>query len=263
MTATGSPGSTGGSARSGSNPDSARNGHADSAGHPWSGRSLPDSGFGDDTGDADPRLLAALSDPEAEVALMGAVAAARLLVPIVAAPTEVDSSGEFVTEKSTDLAMVTLVAPDGTRALPAFSSIGCLVRWDPAARPTPVDAAKAAQAAVAEGCAVMVLDLADSAVVLRPSMVWALATGRAWTPPHLDEHVRQAVSSAAELEADICDVGCEGGSDGALVIRATLRPGLDESSIQALAARIGERIATDGEARARIDAITFRITPAT
>jgi hypothetical protein len=42
----------------------------------------------------------------------------------------------------------------------------------------------------------------------------------------------------------------------------TLEPGLDAALVQAVATRIGERIATDGETRARIDALTFALETA-
>ena len=46
------------------------------------------------------------------------------------------------------MAAMTLLAADGHRALPVFTSIAALAAWDPAARPVPVTAARAAQAAV-------------------------------------------------------------------------------------------------------------------
>jgi hypothetical protein len=90
----------------------------DSAGLPWSGRALTSTGFDGDVGAADPDLLAALDDSHDETTLMGAVAQARLLVPIVAAPSEVDDSGQLrvdlvALKSATDMAVVTLTAPDG------------------------------------------------------------------------------------------------------------------------------------------------------
>src|SRR5204863_2813758 len=76
----------------------------------------------------------------------------------------------------TDMAIITLVAPDGRRALPLFTSVEALAAWDPAARPVPVSAARAAQAALADGCQVAVVDLGSGrSTELRPSMLWALA----------------------------------------------------------------------------------------
>jgi SseB protein N-terminal domain len=116
----------------------------DSAGVPFGGRELTGTGFDGDTGEADPALTAALAAPGDERALVAAVARARLLVPVVAEPTEVDEFGDHLVEKRTDMAAVTLVAPDGTRALPAFTSAAALAAWDPAARPVPVAADRAA-----------------------------------------------------------------------------------------------------------------------
>ena len=47
--------------------------------------------------------------------------------------------------------------------------------------------------------------------------------------------------------------------DGVLVVELTLAPGLATDQVQALATRVGERLATDGELRARIDGLTFRL----
>jgi hypothetical protein len=236
---------------------------ADSAGQMWTGRVLTSTGFDGDIGAADLDLLAALDDPRDEKVLMGALAHARLLVPIVAAPREVDDSGEQGVNRSANMAVVTLTSPDGQRALPVFSALAALSAWDPTARPSPVTSARAAQAAVSERCDVMLLDLgSEHPCVLRPSMVWALAQQRDWLPAHTDPFVAQTLSRATADEDDL--VGCvgeEGEPAGTGVLRVVmrLRPGLDSAQVQALATRVGERIATDGEARARIDGLSFTI----
>jgi hypothetical protein len=238
----------------------------DSGGLPWSGRELSGTGFDDDRGEADPRLLAAVEDPARERELVSAVAAARLLVPIVAAPGEVDTSGGLAVEKTTDMAVVTLTSPEGQRALPVFSSIAALARWDATARPVPVTSARAAQAAVSERCDVMLLDLGgEHAQVLRPSMVWALAQERPWLPAHEDPFVAAALARAVEPEPAVVSHAGEAGQpagSGVLRVVLTLRAGLAAEEVQALATRVGERIATDGESRARIDALAFAIRQA-
>lgn len=261
----------------------------------WSGRVLSGTGFDDDTGEADPTLTAALADGWDEVALLAAVARARLLVPVVAAPggsdpdelnesTHADSAAGSarsadhpggsarsadhlaVSARSADMAVVTLTSPDGQRALPVFSSVTALNAWDPTARPSPVTSARAAQVAVAERCDVLLLDVgSEHPRVLRPSMVWALAQERAWLPAHTDPFVAQTLSRATADEADV--VGCfgeEGDPAGAGILRVvlSLRPGLDPAQVQALATRVAEQIATDGEARARIDGLAFAIRQA-
>jgi hypothetical protein len=236
----------------------------DSAGIPFGGRELTGTGFDHDTGEADPALLAALEDPLDEHRLMLAVAAARLLVPIVAEPTEVDESGEHAVEKQTDMAAVTLVAPDGTRALPVFTSVQALSAWEPAARPVPVTAARAAQAAVSERCDVMVIDLAGSrAVSLRPSMVWALAQQREWLPAHEDETVSRAVAAAVRDLPEVRSVRLRAGQPGTGVLGVELElvNGLTAEQVQEVATAVGEQLATDGEIRARIDGLAFSIRP--
>jgi hypothetical protein len=235
----------------------------DSAGIPFGGRELTGTGFDGDTGAADPALVAAMADPGDERALVAAVASARLLVPIVAEPVSTDTSGEHVVEKQTDMAAVTLVAPDGTRALPVFSSMQAIAAWDPHARPVPVTAARAAQAAVSERCDVMVVDVAgERPLALRPSMVWALAQQREWLPADEDDTVARAVADAVHDQPDVVEHRLAAGAPGEGVLRVhlTLVPGLDSARVQAVARAIGERLATDGEIRARIDGLAFSIS---
>jgi hypothetical protein len=242
---------------------------SDSAGQAWEGKRIPSHGFEGDTGEAPAGLLEAIEraaadpSPANETDLLERVAAARWLVPIVAVTTGIDTSGQHATDTSSDMAAVTLTAPDGSSALPVFTSMASIQAWDPDARPVPVRAAAAAQAAISEGCHVLVVDVASpSATVLRPSMLWALAQERAWRPAHDDDHVAAAVAAAVADEPAVTGHRLEAGEPaGAGVLRVVLglRPGLDSTAVSEVATRIGERIATDGEARARIDALTFAL----
>jgi hypothetical protein len=213
-------------------------------------------------GAADPKLLAALDNPQAESGLMLAVSEARLLIPIVPVPAAVDDSDEQTVKRSTDMAVVTLTSADGLRALPVFSSVAALSAWDSTARPSPVSSARAAQAAVSERCDVMLLDAGSAhEYVLRPSMVWALAQQRDWLPAHADPFVAQSLSRATANEDDVIECIGEADPAGSGILRITLalRAGMDSAGVQALATRIGEQIATDGEVRARIDGLAFTI----
>ncbi len=245
---------------------------SDSAGQAWVGKTIPTHGFADDTGEAAPGLLEALRavqaapTPDAEAEAVRAVAAARWLVPVVAVATEVTESAGVTSDTRSDMATVTLTAPDGSRALPMFSSLASLAEWDPAARPVAVTAAAAAQAAVGEGCDVLVLDVASAdAVVLRSSMLWALAQQREWLPSHLDAHVATAVARAVSGERAVRSHRLEAGQPaGAGVLRVVLgvQRGLGADDLSAVATRIGEHLATDGETRARIDALAFALEAA-
>lgn len=259
----------------------------DTGGTPWAGRHLTGTGFDGDTGTADADLLALLTtraggtpaqrggssvsaaDPEGAVEaafdsdsrLVELVAAARLLVPVVAVPGETTEVNGLVSDATSDMAAVTLTAPDGRRALPAFTSLQTLADWDATARPVPVTAQRAAQAAVQEGCQEVVLDLgAPSCGVLRGSMVWALAMGRSWVPAHRDPQVQSAAEAAIVEEPSAARVTLAGGPGGALRVDLALHPGLTPEELQQIAQRVGERIAVDGEVRARIDALAFTIS---
>ena len=135
------------------------------------GRRLLGSDFPDDTGDDDPRLRAALTaydaapDPEHRRALLPAcleaLQGARLLVPVVAVLGEVEVGEDgLARDKSSDMAAVLLTGRDGRTALLSFSHTAAMQAWDPAARPVPVRAQLAAQAAIQEGAAALLVDVA-------------------------------------------------------------------------------------------------------
>ncbi|KIF79674.1 hypothetical protein QR77_05985, partial [Streptomyces sp. 150FB] len=164
-------------------------------------KNIPDSGFSDDDGTADDALSAALAawaaDRSAEPGVLAALRTARLLVPIVAVLGEVEEDEHGLRrEKTSDMAVPTLTAGD-RRALPAFTSIAALARWDPAARPVAVPLRQALQAAVHEGADTLVLDLAGPVPYqLTGPALRAAAEGRTSTEPLDDPAVVEAVRSA-------------------------------------------------------------------
>ncbi len=246
-------------------------GRADSSGLPWQARELASTGFAGDDGGADPGLEAALARPRQDPAdpgrddadLVEAVRGARLLVPVLAHAGDVAEEGGLAVEKRTDMAAVTLLAPDGTRALPVFTSTAALATWDPAARPVPVTAARAAQAGLSEGCAVLVVDVGGARPrELRTSMVCALAEERPWRPPAEDPVVRDRVAAALAPEADVRahELG-EGRPRGRGVLAVAIVLAQDASSetARAVLARVGERLAADPLVRTRVDGLTFAL----
>jgi hypothetical protein len=125
------------------------------------------SGVGDpsDTGAADPALEAALAAYDGgsggEPEVLAALGAARLLVPVVAVlgESEVGADG-LARDKSADMATVLMQGADGRTALLAFTSLAAMHRWDPDARPVAVPAEVAARAALQDGAAAILLDVA-------------------------------------------------------------------------------------------------------
>jgi hypothetical protein len=163
------------------------------------GRTLPDPGFAGDHGEPGAALasaLAAYADGSgSQVDALAAVRGSRLLVPVVAVlgEAEVDDQG-LAHDKTSDMATVLLQGADGRMALLAFSGLPSLQAWDPAARPVPVTARTAAQAALQDGAAAIVVDVAGPATFVVEdedleglARGWALARvgGRsAWIAPH-------------------------------------------------------------------------------
>jgi hypothetical protein len=248
----------------------------DSAGQTWHERVITSTGFDDDRGQADEAFVEVLRAHRAgtadDVSVMAAVAAARLLVPVTAMasrpPDDLRRSSlasqpdrRRAADDSVDMAVVTLVAPTGERAQPAFTSLAALADWNADARPVPVTTARAAQAAVSDGCDVIVLDPGtDREVELRPSMVWALAQQREWLPAHADPFVAAAVAAAVAPEDGVAAHDLSAGDEpGVLRVSLELVPGLSAEEVRGIATRVGERLATDGETRARIDGLAFAI----
>ncbi|MFV2120772.1 SseB family protein, partial [Streptomyces sp. Act-28] len=154
-------------------------------------KNIPDPGFSDDDGSADPRLAEALAawagDRGAEPRVLEALKGARLLVPVVAVLGEVEEDENGLRrEKTSDMAVPTLTAGD-RRALPAFTSTEALARWDPTARPVAVPLLQALRAAAHEKADTLVLDMAGPVPYeLTGRALLALAEGRTSTDPLAD-----------------------------------------------------------------------------
>jgi hypothetical protein len=156
------------------------------------GRTIPDPGFAGDHGQPDTALAAALAayadGSGSQVDALAAVRGSRLLVPVVAVlgEVEVDDRG-LAHDKTSEMATVLLQGADGRMALLAFSGIPALHSWDADARPVPVTARSAAQAALQDGAAAIVVDIAGPAsFVVEGQDLEGLAHG--WTLARVGGH---------------------------------------------------------------------------
>ena len=128
-------------------------------------RTIPDPGFTNDDGAASAEVTAALAAYEREpgrlVEALAVLQDARLLVPVVALLGEVqhDERG-LAHDKTADMATVLMQGSDGRQALLAFTGQEGLTRWNSAARPVPVTVQTAAKAAVQDGAAALLVDVA-------------------------------------------------------------------------------------------------------
>ena len=147
-------------------------------------RSIPDPGFAGDDGSVSPEVSAALAayaaDPDRlHSATLAVLQHARLLVPVVAVLGEVEYDEQGLAhDKTSDMATVLMTGRDGRSALLAFTGGESLARWNPEARPVPVPAARAAQAARQDGADALVLDVAGPVLfVVEGDDLEAMASG--------------------------------------------------------------------------------------
>lgn len=262
-------------------------GAADSAGQPWSGRSLAGEdarihNFEDDDGTADSGYLAAVSALTAgtgdEDDVVQALAHARVFVPIVAQlGKEGQGAAGLQADKQADMALVTLKAPDGRTALPVFSSADSLHAWHQEARPVAVYAARAALSAAAEGAELMVIDPgSDVTIVVRRPAVWALAQQLPWSPSYADAEVADAVAATASDVPQIRRIEIHrgggvgtmtagglrlkgGGAGPELRIVLYLVDGLDAAGVQSVVAGMNNAWARNELLAERVDSIEVKL----
>ncbi|MFD1211609.1 SseB family protein [Arthrobacter sp. GCM10027362] len=263
-------------------------GTADSAGVSWEGRDLSGPGnplhnFDRDDGAADAGVVAAREALRAgtgtEAAVVAALSSARVFVPVIARLGEEAAGAHGVAaDKQADMALVTLQAPDGRRAMPVFTTTAALTAWHPEARPVAVYAPRAALSAVAEKSELLVLDPgAELTFVVRRPAVWALAKQQDWTPSYQDESLPGTVGAAVAGEPDVLRAHLEPGSgvasrtgDGRIVagggpgpelaLVLQVRDGLEPADLQAIARRIQQLLGTDQEFAERVDSLEVRFT---
>ena len=244
---------------------------ADSAGVPWEGRSFEPNPHSGDDGSADTTLLAALEAFHAgtgdAVAIVDAYREARLLIPLVAEAGDVGiaPSGHTV-DKTQELSIVTVAAPDGRRVQPVFSSVQAMQAWDPTARPIPVEAVRAALAASAEDTDLIVLDpTSETEFVIRRPAVWAIAQEHRWEPSFLSTEVFTALQESVAHELAVIDVAVAAGDPDArlrgpeLIVILELVDGLEREVLDAVLSRLAQRWASDDRIAVLADSLTVKL----
>jgi SseB protein N-terminal domain len=214
--------------------------------------------FRGDRGGADPRVasaLAAYQDGQgSEQAALGALAAARLLVPVIAQsgkdPSGKDPSGKAQGDKDSEMVLPTLIGRDGRPAVLAFTGLDALARWRPDARPVPAEADRVWRAAVADGCAVVIDVAGPVPLAVEGARLTALAAGQPVPPPHEDPDVRAEVQAAVAAEPAIAGFSLAPSRDAAdLAITLRLAPRQDADwgpavnrAAAGIATRLGARL---------------------
>lgn len=213
--------------------------------------------FRDDDGSADPAVAAALSAfataQGSEHAALTALSGARFLVPVVAVLSDDDTTEPGLAtsgEKNSEMAMPTLLGRDGRAAIPVFTGMDALTRWQPAARPVPAEAIGVWQAAAQDSCAVIVDVAGPVPLAVEGARLTALATGQPVPLPHEDPDVRDAVARLL-AQAAATRTPSSGQArfklhpplgDGDLLVEIVPPPGLNPAEAQAFATEAGSAI---------------------
>jgi hypothetical protein len=169
--------------------------------------------FRADNGAADPRVTAALAayytGQGSEQDALTALAAARLLVPVVAVSADnPTATGDRAAEgdKNSQMVLPTLIGRDGRPAVLAFTGLDTLARWRPNARPVPAESDRVWRAAVADGCAVVIDVAGPVPVAVEGTRLAALAAGQPVPAAYEDGDVLAEVEAAIATEPVVAGV---------------------------------------------------------
>ena len=214
--------------------------------------------FRDDNGAADPRVTAALAayytGRGSEQDALTALAAARLLVPVVAVPADDPAvKGDKAAEgdKNSQMVLPTLIGRDGRPAVLAFTGLDTLARWRPNARPVPAESDRVWRAAVADGCAVVIDVAGPVPVAVEGTRLAALAAGQPVPAAYEDGDVLAEVEAAIATEPVVAGVSMAPSQQVDLAVRLHLsadsRAGGDwqpavNHVAQSIAARLAGRL---------------------
>jgi hypothetical protein len=200
-------------------------------------------------------------------ALYPLLAGRRVVAPIVAILGESEQAGtgvggtELRRDKDSDMALVTLVAADGAKAVPVFTSTDKLGLWGatagfPTARPVPVSIEKAAAATLQEHADVLLLDVGtDEQFELSGAALRAFAIGRVPASPDTDPDVVAALLVVLRSVPEVADV-LESARIGAFAEGAVLelgfKPGTDPQTLSEPLRDVAEAISADPLLRDRL-----------
>lgn len=246
---------------------------ADSAGQPWAGRQFEPNRFPDDDGTAPKALIDALSSfREGRVGASRVVevfAQSRLLVPLVTVLGE-EGRNEYgiKVDKSQELSVAIVQAPDGRHALPVFSSVEAMNKWNPATRPVAVMGQHVAASALEEGTELVVLDpTSETEFAIRRPALMAIVEGKPWVPsPESVEVARAFSETIANLGAKVRELELSSGDPTSqlqgseLTITISLVDGLSMLELEELIAELGSIWKSHPVITELVDSMAIRFT---
>ena len=275
-------------------------GSADSAGTPWAGRTFNhhETAFADDDGTTPESYQLAVTEmrdiaeqyqraiaegdvnsayqhlrqlAEAHKRAVSAFAEVRVLVPLVAVGGDFGTTptGKIV-EKTQELSIVTVKAPDGRETLPVFTSTAAMAAWDPTARPIPVPAPQAVIAAGQEGTELIVVDpgTEETELVIRRNQLAPIAMRQIQYPSWYSDEIQQQLRDAFTQDSAITGLELLPG-DPQLRMRSpeieavvTIKRGYSSEELQRIIAAAQERWTAVPELVEAIDSMRIRVIAA-
>lgn len=262
----------------------------DTGGQPWAGRNLGEGTshthqFPDDTGDADAHLEQVLqafgSGVAGEAEVVSALKGTRVFAAVVAQLSQAHITEDgLVSDKESDMALVSIQAPDGRKALPVFTTTVGLTRWHEQARPVAADIRKTALSAVEDENQMLVFNPgADVTFVVRRPALWALAKDEVWVPSYADAQVAQELSALAADIPSILQVRASrgdgvntahrngtvldgGGLGPELKITLVLAPGLDREGLNTVVGAYQQKLASSQVVSEKVDSVQMALASA-
>jgi hypothetical protein len=245
----------------------------DSAGVPWEGRELEENRFAGDDGSAPKEFLNAIAGfrtgVKSQADVVDAIRSSRLLVPLLAklGESEIGDNGLKV-DKSAELSIVTVKAPDDQEALVVFSSVAAMQRWNPIARPVPTDAIRVCLAAASQLSTRVVIDPgSETQFVIRRPAIARIAQSLDWQPAELNPVVQKVVAESvsgeqAVSEFELQSLDPEARLAGAeLEVAIKLFHGSSPQEVRELLERVSKRWSESEEFAQAVDSVSIKLLP--
>ena len=183
-----------------------------------------------DKGDADPVLLALLQSKSIgyEKSVINKLLNSRLIGAIVAKK-----------EENVEMLQALFSSNDGRVAMPVFTSLNELTKWNKEARPLPFNASDFAQQTIDQELDAMILDMAsDHRFVVKGYMLSCLANNQDWNYPHQDPAVIETIENICKSLDSVDKIEISKGVDCDLHVNIYGPPFLADELI-----RLGKEIA--------------------
>jgi hypothetical protein len=246
---------------------------SDSAGVPWEGRELEENRFAGDYGSAPKEFLNAIAGfrtgVKSQADVVDSIRSSRLLVPLLAKLGESEiGANALKVDKSAELSIVTVKAPDDQEALVVFSSVAAMQRWNPSARPVPTDAIRVCLAAASQLSTRVVIDPgSETQFVIRRPAIARIAQSLDWQPAELNQVVQKVVAESisgeqAVSEFELQSLDPEARLAGAeLEVAIRLFRGSSPQEVRELLERVSKRWSESEEFAQAVDSVSIKLLP--